>query len=132
MLTYEDGRAALDFLVRAFGFAEKERWLDDDGRLTHGEVLVGGQSIFLAQGPGGYESPRTLAGRYAPAQAWQGSTYVINGVLVIVDDVEALFARARDAGAKILSEPADAPPGRLFRCEDLEGQRWMFLQPAGA
>lgn len=128
MLTYEDGCAALDFLVAAFGFEEKERWLDENGQLSHGEVVAGGQSIFLAQGPTGYQSARTLAKQYPPAAAWQKSPYVINGVMVVVPNVDALFARAGQLGAMILSEPCDSPPGRLFRCEDLEGQRWMFVQ----
>lgn len=127
MLTYEDGCAALDFLVAAFGFEERERWLDENGRLSHGEVVAGGQSIFLAQGPPGYQSPRTLAANYPPAAKWQQSPYVINGIMVVVANVDALFAQVTEAGAKILSEPCDSPPGRLFRCEDLEGQRWMFL-----
>ena len=130
MLTYEDGVAALEFLVMAFGFVEMERWLDDDGRLSHGELEIGGQRVFLAQGPAGYQSPKTQAQHYPPAAEWQKSPYVINGVLVTVDDVDALLDRAKAAGVDILSGPDDAPPGRLFRCADLEGQRWMFLQPA--
>jgi hypothetical protein len=38
MLSYEDGPAALDWLVQAFGFRERTRVLGDDGQLLHGEV----------------------------------------------------------------------------------------------
>ena len=56
--------------------------------------------------------------------------YVIDGVLVEVDDVDAHFARAREAGATILSEPADQVDVgiRHYRVEDPEGHRWMFSQ----
>jgi uncharacterized glyoxalase superfamily protein PhnB len=49
-------------------------------------------------------------------------------VLVEVDDVDAHFARAREAGATILSEPEDVPDAgvRHYRVEDPEGHRWMF------
>lgn len=53
---------------------------------------------------------------------------MIDGVLVRVDDVNAHFLRANAAGATILSRPEDSPFGRLYRAEDLEGHRWMFIQ----
>jgi uncharacterized glyoxalase superfamily protein PhnB len=54
---------------------------------------------------------------------------VIDGVHVYVEDVDKHFARAKEAGATILSEPSDQPPGdRHYRAEDLEGHRGMFSQ----
>ena len=41
MLTYTDGPAAMDWLARPFGFEERTRWLDDDGRVAHGELTTG-------------------------------------------------------------------------------------------
>ena len=38
------------------------------------------------------------------------------------------IARAKQAGAVILSEPEAGPPARRYRVEDLEGHRWMFMQ----
>ena len=55
--------------------------------------------------------------------------WVIDGLLVHVDDVEAHFQRAKGAGATMLSDLLDQPYGRLYRAEDIEGHRWMFLQP---
>lgn len=54
--------------------------------------------------------------------------WVIDGVMVQVDDADAHYSRARDAGATILSEPEDQPYGRVYRVEDLEGHRWMFME----
>ena len=62
------------------------------------------------------------------ARRWSEVPYIIDGVLVYVDDVEAHYDRARRAGATILSEIEDGYPGRRYRVEDLEGHRWMFLQ----
>lgn len=129
MLTYEDGPAAMDWLAEAFGFEERTRWLDDDGRLTHGEMVAGGGLLMLAGCTPGYESPRRHRETCAAAAKWSEVPWVIDGALVRVDDVDAHYERARAAGARILSEPEDQPYGRSYRVEDLEGHRWMFQQP---
>ena len=64
----------------------------------------------------------------SPAAAWSETPYIINGVLIYVDDVEAHFARANARGATILSGLEHGGPGTRYRAEDLEGQRWMFMQ----
>lgn len=132
MLAYEDGAAAMDWLAQAFGFQERTRWLEPDGRLSHGEMEAGGGLIMLADPTPDYESPRRR--REQCERARRGSTVprVIDGVLVLVDDVDAHCAQARAAGAVILSEPEDGGPGRLYRAEDPEGHRWMFLQREGS
>jgi uncharacterized glyoxalase superfamily protein PhnB len=38
MLSYENGIAALEWLSKAFGFRERTRMTDKDGRLSHGEM----------------------------------------------------------------------------------------------
>jgi uncharacterized glyoxalase superfamily protein PhnB len=44
-----------------------------------------------------------------------------------VEDVNAHFQRARDAGAVVMAEPEDQPYGfRVYRAMDLEGHRWLF------
>jgi PhnB protein len=54
--------------------------------------------------------------------------YIINGVLVYVDDVEAHSSNAKEKRAVILSEIEYGGPGTRYRAEDLEGQRWMFME----
>ena len=128
MIAYEDGPAAMDWLARVFGFVERTRWLGDDGALSHGEMVAGGGLIMLATVPGvAYESPRTHRAHCARAEAWSRTPYIVDGVLVRVDDLDGHHERARAAGATILSPPEDGP-ARLYRAEDLEGHRWMFMQ----
>lgn len=126
-LNYEDGPTALDWLARAFGFEEVTRWLKPDGSLDHGEMTAGDGRIMLATTPA-YESPKHHREHCERARAWQANPWVIDGVLVYVDDVDAHYARAVAAGATILSEPEDGFPGRRYRAEDPEGHRWMFMQ----
>jgi uncharacterized glyoxalase superfamily protein PhnB len=128
MLAYENGPAAMDWLIAAFGFVEKERWLDEEGRLTHGELALGEQVVMIAQPTPDYQSPKTVRANYPPAAKWSECPYIINGVLVQVSDVDAVYERAMAHGAVLLGEIEDGFPGRRFRVEDLEGQRWFFIQ----
>lgn len=132
MLTYEDGPAVMDWLVRAFGFQEIARMLDDDGKLAHGELAAGSGRIMVSAATPLYESPRRHREHCERARDWSAVPWVIDGVLVYVDDVDAHFEHAKAAGATILTEIEDGWPGRRYRAEDMEGHRWMFMQaPSG-
>ena len=131
MLDYEDGPAAMEWLAAAFGFQEVARMVSPDGRLDHGEFTTGSGRIMLASLPG-YESPKRHRQHCERVRAWSALPWVVDGVLVYVEDVDAHYARARQAGATILSALEDGWPGRRYRAEDLEGHRWMFMQAPGA
>jgi uncharacterized glyoxalase superfamily protein PhnB len=129
MLAYENGAAAMDWLSRAFGFRERLRMEAPDGALTHGEMELGDGLIMLATPTPAYQSPRHHREACEPARRWSKVPFIIDGVLVNVDDVDSHFERARAAGAVILSEPQNVGMGiRHYRAEDLEGHRWMFAQ----
>jgi len=131
MLSYVDGPAAMDWLAEAFGFEERERWLDEDGVLSHGEMSTGAGLIMLATPSPHYQSPLSHRAHCDSAAAWSRAPWVIDGVLVYVEDVEAHRDRARTAGAPMLSSIESGPGGsRLYRVEDVEGHRWMFMQRA--
>ena len=52
---------------------------------------------------------------------------VTQSLYVYVDDVDAHCARAREAGAEIIEEPADQPYGdRRYGACDPEGHHWYF------
>jgi uncharacterized glyoxalase superfamily protein PhnB len=132
MIAYEDTAAALDWLARAFGFNEREdsRYTEPDGTITHAEMELSGGVIMLATPTPDYQSPKHHAEVCEHARKWSAVPYVIDGLHVQVDDVDAHFGQARDAGAEILSEPEDQPYGeRVYRVADIEGHRWMFAQP---
>ncbi len=128
MISYEDGVAALEWLATAFGFRERMRMLGADGRLAHGEMDAGEGVIMLATPTPDYENPRRHREHCERARKWSAVPWVIDGVLVSIDDVVGHCERARRAGARILSEPEDGPPARRYRVEDLEGHRWMFIE----
>jgi uncharacterized glyoxalase superfamily protein PhnB len=127
MIAYEDGFAALDWLARAFGFRERAR-IASEGRLAHGEMDAGNGIIMLATPSPDYEGPRRHRDVCERARKWSTVPWVIDGVLVFVPDVAAHYERAKREGATILSEVEEGPNGRLYRAEDLEGHRWMFIE----
>jgi uncharacterized glyoxalase superfamily protein PhnB len=131
MIAYEDGNAAMDWLIEAFGFVEADRRISPDGVLAHGELEVGEGIIMLATPTPDYQGPKHHRENCEVARKWSRVPYIIDGVLVQVDDVEAHCDRARAAGAVILSEPETTDDGRRYRAEDLEGHRWMFEEKAG-
>jgi PhnB protein len=128
MISYEDGIAALDWLANVFGFRETARLTTPDGRLSHGEMRAGDGLIMLASPTPDYRGPKRHRETCEQARRWLTVPWIVDGVLVFVDRLEHHFARAKAAGATILSEIEEGPPGRRYRAEDLEGHRWFFFE----
>jgi PhnB protein len=130
MLSYEDVGGAADWISRAFGFEERERYADDDGTVTHVTLELDGGLVYLGYPSPDYRGQKRHAEECEAARRWRESPYVVDGVMVEVDDIAAHYARAREAGATILSDLEDNPSvgQRQYRAEDVEGHRWMFAQ----
>jgi uncharacterized glyoxalase superfamily protein PhnB len=131
MLSYEEVGAAMDWLVEAFGFREQTRLTDAAGNVNHGELALGDGVMMLGRPSVHYQSPRHHREGCESARRWSEVPFVIDGVLVHVEDLDTHLAQARSAGATILSEIEDEPYGRRYRAEDHEGHRWMFVEAAG-
>jgi uncharacterized glyoxalase superfamily protein PhnB len=89
---------------------------------------MGGGMIMLANGGKDYQSPKCHKENCSQAAKWYAVPYIITGVLVYVDDIKAHFEHSKKMGASILSDLETGDPGTRYRVEDLEGQRWMFMQ----
>jgi uncharacterized glyoxalase superfamily protein PhnB len=131
MMAYENAAAAMDWLVRAFGFIERRRITNKQGRVVHGELEVSGNTVMVASPTPDYQGPRRHAERCEQARQWLKVPWVIDGVLVFVDDIDTHFTQAQREGAAMLSEIENGGPGRLYRAADLEGHRWMFVERSG-
>ena len=128
MIAYEDAAAAMDWLVKAFGFQERCRMLGKDRQVAHGELEFSGNIVMLATPTPDCRAPRRHAETCEAARRWSDVPYIIDGALVYVDDVDAHFRTASAAGATILSGLETGGAGRQYRAADLEGHRWMFAQ----
>ena len=113
-----DAPALIDFLERAFGFVTTARYDDGGGGVAHAELR-------WPHGPGGL-----MLGSRREGGEWQAPA---GGAYVVVDDVEALHARAVAAGAELLYGPRDTDYGsREVAFRDPDGGVWSFGTYAGA
>ena len=119
-LRYRDARAAIRFLVEAFGFEEVATYAGaDESIVAHAELrwpLGGG--LMLG-------SPRADS---AISELPPG----VGSVYVVTDAPDQLFERARNAGARIVRGLRDEDYGsRGFTARDPEGVYWSFGTYAG-
>jgi MerR family transcriptional regulator, thiopeptide resistance regulator len=121
LLVYADIEAAHDYLVNVFGLGAGQLSRDDAGTVLHGEVEAGDGVIWMhrVSREYGLDSPRSLGASSA-------------ALMVMVDDVDAHFARVREAGGDIVYEPVDQPYGvREYSARDPEGFLWSFASSLG-
>src|SRR4051794_32110579 len=52
VIFYEDSKAAFAWLQKAFGFTSREKVVDDDGQVVHGELVLG-QGVVMVTRAGG-------------------------------------------------------------------------------
>ncbi|MEM5312299.1 VOC family protein [Paraburkholderia sp. JHI869] len=119
-LTVRDARASMDFYQAALGFAVRDS-VEDDGAIMHVEMTYRDQLIVMFAPEGAFGSTART-----PKSA---QTVAPQSFYLYVDDVDAVYARALEAGAKSLSEPQDQFWGdRFAQVEDLDGYRWALAR----
>jgi uncharacterized glyoxalase superfamily protein PhnB len=121
-LGYRDARAAIRFLVNAFGFEEIAVYEEDpNGRVGHAALrLPDGGGVMLHSADGD-----AVADRAARAAAEGG--YPAYSVHIATNEPDALFERAVAAGATVVRAVEDSPFGtRGFIVSDPEGLYWSF------
>ena len=112
-LKYQNGAAAMEWLLRTFGFSKRVEASGPDGTLAHAELRLGRGMIMLGS-----------VGKPDQSNPWSSATH---GVYVYVSDVDAHYARARAAGARVVRELHDTSYGaREYTAVDLEGKLWSF------
>ena len=129
MLSYENGISSLEWLKKAFGFEENmEMRFVEEGLLTHSELKAGESTIMIATPSLDYESINKQRKRDKQMDKWLSVPWVVNGLLVYVENVHEHFKKAKENNAEILSEIEEDFPGKRYRCADIEGHRWMFIE----
>ncbi len=108
--------AAIDFYTRVFGARETLRLSEPSGRIAHAELTLGPATLMLADEHPEYgvQSPLAFGGT--------GTTIHLH-----VENVDTITARAVEAGATVLREPADQGHGeRQCRLRDPFGHEWLL------
>lgn len=114
-LGVRDAAAAIEFYRQVFGAKDFGRLTLPDGRIAHAAIDIGGAIVMLAD-----ENPEW--GNLAPPSLG-GTTVRLH---LYVDDVDAVFKRALEAGAKEVFPVADQFYGdRSGRLEDPFGHQWI-------
>lgn len=110
-LVVPDADAELTFLKAAFGGTEANCQRNPDNTVMHAEVEIGDSLVMLGQA-GGPWKPHPAA------------------LYLWVEDVDATYARALQAGAASESEPEDKPYGhRNAGVIDQNGVTWWIGAP---
>jgi uncharacterized glyoxalase superfamily protein PhnB len=106
---------AIAFYQRAFGAVVREGAAHADGRVGHAELSIGDARILLADEvpEAGFRAPPSLG----------GSSVIVH---LAVADLDGVFLRARDAGARVLEPVAEADGGRRGKLEDPFGHVWVL------
>lgn len=107
-LIVEGADGLLDFVTQAFGADERVRMDREDGTIAHAEVTIGDSVVMLAE----------AGGEWSPMPG---------GIHLYVENCDATYARALEAGASSLQEPADQFYGdRSGGVRDSFGNVWWI------
>lgn len=115
-LIYKDAGAALAFYEKAFGAEVITRYADDNGRLVHGEFRIGDSTFMMTS--------------ENPTYAWMKSVETLGDspvqLFLYVDDVDARWQRAIEAGATEVMPLAEQVYGRSGGLKDPFGLVWWL------
>jgi PhnB protein len=89
-LAVEDAAKAIDFYEAAFGAEEVMRMPGPDGTIAHAEIQIGDSKLMLSD-PFDQSSVQPPTTRGGPTAS----------IFLYVDDVDAAFDRATEAGAEV-------------------------------
>ncbi|WP_029373849.1 VOC family protein [Mycobacterium sp. UM_WWY] len=124
-LKYADPKAAIRFLVEAFGFTTHFVVEGADDTVEHAQLRVGNSLIFLSA-----DHANDRYGMHSPL-ALNGSSHALC-VWVADDALDDHQARAEMAGAAILNRLHNSLAGvREYTCTDPENQVWTFSSYRG-
>ncbi len=121
-LIVDDGAAAIDFYVNAFGAEELGRVPGPDGRLVNAALRINGSVVMLND-----DFPEMTGGKSMTPTSLGGTPVTIH---LTVTDVESQFQRAVDAGATVVAPLEDQFWGdRYGVVRDPFGHMWSLGQP---
>ena len=115
-LIVDDAKAAIDFYTKVLGGKERMQMPAPDGKIGHAEVEIGNGLIMLADEVPemGQKSPKNVGG--SPVT-----------IAVYLDDVDSVFKKAIDAGAREVRAVEDQFYGdRSGGFEDPFGHFWSI------
>lgn len=114
VLTLDGARKAIDWYKKALGAEELSVSPGPDGKIMHAEIRIGSSKVMLNDPVMGNKGPKDLGG--SPASLW-----------LYVEDCDALFNRAVEAGGKVEMPLGDQFWGDRFGAfKDPFGYSWSI------
>lgn len=118
-MRYHDAPKMIDWLCHTFGFERLLVVPGENGTIAHAQLTLGNGMIMLGSWSDDEWGRRVQTARDAGT--------VTSSVYVIIEDVDAHYARAKAAGADIVDPIVDRDyGGRGYGARDPEGQIWSF------
>ncbi|WP_210186221.1 VOC family protein [Hyphomicrobium sp. CS1GBMeth3] len=120
LMRYRDLAEAMGWLEGAFGFEKQIAVSDSDGSVIYGQMTYRGSLMMMG------------AVRDTDLDKLMRQPDEVGGIetqscYLVVDDADAHYARAQDAGAEIVLElKSDGLGRRGYSCRDPEGHIWNF------
>ena len=118
-LRYQNAIAMIDWLCGTFGFERHAVYTGPNGAVMHAQLTFGNGMIMIGSVDNGtqssalYKQPNEIGGAETQAPC------------LIVSDCDALYARAKAAGARMLIDLEEREyGGKSFTCSDPEGHIW--------
>ena len=120
LMRYRDLAEAMSWLERAFGFEKQIAVSDNDGEVIYGQMTYRGSLIMM----GAVRDTDLDKLMRQPDEVGDVET---QSCYVVVDDADAHYARAVEAGAEIVLEiKSDGLGRRGYSCRDPQGHIWSF------
>jgi uncharacterized glyoxalase superfamily protein PhnB len=128
---YDDPRAAIDWLCKAFDFEKRMVVEGDDGTIVHSELMYG-EGMVMVSGTAQTTKRDDYSAMYASPKSL--GSKLTSAFCFFVDDCDAHHKHAVENGAKIVREPTTSDYGddywtdRSYGALDPEGHLWWFMQ----
>jgi PhnB protein len=115
-IAVEDAAAAIEYYTEVFGAKERVRMDGPDGKIGHAELQIGDSVLMLAD-----PNPQS---NYTPPTQLGGTSA---GLLLYVEDVDAVITKATEAGATLTMPVEDMFWGDRFgQVTDPFGHGWQI------
>lgn len=121
-LRYRDAPAAIDWLCKVLGFERHLVVPGEKGAIHHAELSFGNGMVMLGSVQGAMHDSEFDRLLKQPDDIGGAETQT---PYLVVRDADAVYARVKAAGAKIVLDIRDEDyGGRGFSCRDPEGRLW--------
>jgi len=118
-LRYRNAMEMIAWLCRALGFEKQAVYASPDGVVMHAQLTFGNGMIMIGSVNNGTPASKLMK---QPDEIGGAET---QAAYLVVTDIDAIYASARNAGARMVIDLEEKEHGgKAFCCADPEGHIW--------